>query len=273
MRGHPSCRGDATPLVSVPRPAPTPSEAESLAELYETLDALRRSDDPFAPAHERRWRWLLGWVRARSHVLARGGSREDVEQETLLAIGRHVRQMEADNPLAAAKWVSIILRRKHVDALRDLAGDPVARGLASGADESPLDELAAEEPLPAPHAVLADRYERMERAVLDFVEQSEPNILARVTRRAQARAAFYRLVLDLDAEGVESRLRLPEPVGKDRLYKWIERGRPLVAAAMRAWAARHPSDEEVAELAKVAIGLVEERRADAGKPRPSRRRS
>jgi DNA-directed RNA polymerase specialized sigma24 family protein len=255
------------------RSAPTPTEAESLAELLATLDALRRSDDPFAPSHERHWRWLLGWVRARSRGFAGSGPREDVEQETLVAIARHVRHMEADTPLGAAKWVSTILRRKHVDALREKAVDPVTRGLASSPEESPLDELAAEEPLPAAHAVLEDRYDRMERALLEFVEQSEPNVLTRVTRRAQARAAFYRLVLDLDAEGVDSRLRMAEPVGKDRLYKWVERGRPLVAAAMRAWAERHPSDEEIAALAKVAIELVEERRADAGKPRPSRRRS
>jgi hypothetical protein len=254
--------------------APTAQADEAaLAELYETLDALRRSDDPFAPSHELRWRWLLRWVRARSQRAARGASRDDVEQETVIAIGRHVRTMEATTPLGAAKWVSIILHRKHVDAVREHANDPVSKGLARTPEEAPLDDVAAEEPGPPSAAVLADRHARMEQELLSFVEDGGASALARVTQRAQARAAFYRLVLDLDAEGVEARLRLPEPVGKDRLYKWIERGRPIVAEAMRAWAARHPDDEEIGALASTVVELVEERRADAGKPRPGRRRA
>lgn len=253
--------------------APTaPSDEAALAELYETLDALRRSDDPFAPSHELRWRWLLRWVKARSQRAAGSASRDDIEQETLIAIGRHVRTMEATTPLGAAKWVSIILRRKHVDSVRDEATDPARTGLSRSPDEGPLDDLPADEPSP-PAAVLADRHARMEQEILAFVEHGDASALARVTQRAQARAAFYRLVLELDAEGVEARLRLPDPVGKDRLYKWIERGRPLVADAMRAWAARHPDDDEIAALAKVVIELVEDRRADAGKPRPGRRRA
>jgi len=244
-------------------------DEEALALLYETLDVLRHSDDPFASVHGARWRVIEGWVRAR-HRHDQQGDRDDVIQETLLAIGRNVVRMDATTPAAAAKWASIILRRKHVDAIRGRMrrSDRDARGGPAGEEE--LDQIEGPPP-PVPPELLEDRHDRIEAVVLAYIEEEVQAPLQRVTRRAQARACLHRLVRDLDIDEVDARLRLPDPISKERLYKWIERGRPTVAAAMRAWTQATPDDDEVRAMAQVVIELVETRRADAGKPRPERR--
>lgn len=243
------------------------SDEEGLRALYEALDALRRTDDPFDPRHDAVWRFLVGWVGARTRQGER--RRDDVVQETLLAIARHVRQMDASTPRQAARWASIILRRKHIDLVRADATDAVAHGL--GEAETALESAPSPDPAPPPELLEAHQ-RRIEEVVLAHLERAEPSASVRLTRRAMARAALYRLVLDLEPEAVEVRLSLPEPIGRDRLYKWIERGRALVADAMRAWRAAHPDEAEIVAISEVVIELVEARRADAGKPRPERRR-
>lgn len=243
------------------------SDEEGLRALYEALDALRRTEDPFDPGHDAVWRVLVGWVRARTRQGER--RRDDVVQETLLAIARHVRHMDATTPRQAARWASIILRRKHIDLARTDATDAVAHGLNEG--DAALDSAPSPEPAPAPELLEAHQ-RRIEEVVLAHIDRGEPSASVRLTRRSMARAALYRLVLDLEPEAVELRLALPEPIGKDRLYKWIERGRTLVADAMRAWEAAHPDEDEIRAISEVVVELVEARRADAGKPRPERRR-
>jgi hypothetical protein len=244
------------------------TDEEGLQALYDALDALRRAENPFDPRNDGVWRELNDWVRARTRKEER--RRDDVIQETLLAIARHVRQMDATSPRQAARWASIILRRKHIDLARTDALDAVAHGLGEG--DAALKSAASSEPGPAPELLEAHQ-RRIEEVVLAHIERSEPSASVRLTRRAMARAAIYRLVIDLEPEAVEARIALPEPVGKDRLYKWIERGRAIVAEAMRAWRAAHPDEDEIRVIADVVIELVEARRADAGKPRPERRRS
>jgi DNA-directed RNA polymerase specialized sigma24 family protein len=243
------------------------TDEEGLRALYEALDALRRSEDPFDSRHDGVWRVLVDWVRARTRQGER--RRDDVVQETLLAIARHVHQMDAATPRQAARWASIILRRKHIDLARTDATDAVAQGLSEG--DAALDSAQSPEPAPPPELLEAHQ-RRIEEVVLRHIEHGEPSASVRLTRRSMARAALYRLVLDLEPEAVEARLALPEPVGKDRLYKWIERGRAIVAEAMRAWMAAHPEEPEILAISDVVIELVEARRADAGKPRPERRR-
>ncbi|MBX7191172.1 MAG: hypothetical protein K1X94_03890 [Sandaracinaceae bacterium] len=240
----------------------------ALAALYAALDGLRRSEDPLDPRHDEAWRTLSRWIRERTHTQDR--RRDDVVQESLLAIARHVGQMDATSPRQAAKWASTILRRKQIDLSRADAVDAVAHGLVAGEDA--IDGVASPEEGVSP-AVLEEQYRRIEELVLAHIEETEPSATVRLTRRAMARAAIYRFVRDLEPDAIEARLALPEPVGKDRLYKWIERGRTLVAEAIRAWATAHPDESDVQAIAAVVIELVEARRADAGKPRPERRKS
>ena len=238
-----------------------------LRALYDALDVLRRSDEPFDPRNDAAWRVVSVWARGRAP--SRDRRHDDVVQETLLAIARYVPEMDATTPRAAAKWATTILRRKQIDVLRQDAIDAVAKGL--GEPDTSLDALNAEDPS-VPPALLDAEHRRIESVVLAAIEEGEPSAAVRLTRRSMARAAIYRLVLELEPDAIEARLALAEPVGKERLYKWIERGRALVADAMRGWAQAHPSEADVQAISEVVIELVEARRADAGKPRPERRK-
>ncbi len=245
-------------VISIDEPA--------LRALYDALDQLRRAEEPFDPRNDGAWRVVAGWARGR--VPARDRRHDDVVQESLLAIARYVRDMEAATPRAAAKWATTILRRKQIDVLRHDTIDAVARGMIEG--EATLDAITADEPT-VPATLLEAQYRRIEEVVLRAIED-EPSATVRLTRRSMARAAIYRFVLELEPEAVEARLALAEPVGKERLYKWIERGRTLVADAMRGWASARPSEPDVQAISAVVIDLVEARRVDAGKPRPERRK-
>lgn len=251
---------------AVARPRTAAKDEDDLALLYEALDSLRAATEPFGPAHEARWRVVERWIRVRHHH-DHLGDRDDVIQEAVLAIGRNVSRMDATTPAAAAKWVSTIVHRKRVDALR---GSVRRGGPAGGSGEAEVDDLEAPEPA-VPPEVLEERHARIEEVVLRHVERTVEDPLLRMGRRGQVRACIYRLVRDLEIPEVEARLRLADPISRELLYKWIERGRPTVAAAMRAWAEASAEDDEVQSLAAVVIELVEARRADAGKPRPDRR--
>lgn len=245
----------------------TSTDEDGLAALYRALDELRVGGDPLSARHDAAWRTVSRWVRDRTPLKDRRA--DDVAQETLLAIARHVVHMDAATPRQAAKWASTILRRKHIDVLRTDANDPIDKGL--GEQEGTLEGVGAGD-TPVPAHVLDAQHRRLEEVILAHIEATEPSATIRLTRRSMARAALYRLVVDLEPDAVESRLGLPEPVGKDRLYKWIERGRTVVADAMRAWSTRLPEEADVQALSAVVIELVEARRADAGRPRPERRR-
>ena len=73
--------------------------------------------------------------------------------------------------------------------------------------------------------------------------------------------------LEADAPGRDA-----GPLGRDRIYKWVERGRPIVVAALDRWASRCGEGSIEAGIAAVVREIVEARRVDAGKPRPDRRK-
>lgn len=221
-----------------------------------------------APHHAPAWGIVRAWIRGRG----RGADAEDIEQEALFAVMRNVQRMTAEVPLAAAKWISTILRHKHIDQIRARNVDALDHGLAHSADHDPLESVQADSEVRATPEMLEDRYGRIEEAILRFVEESESRPSLRLTKRAQGRAAFYRLVREFDSDDVEAAIAFPEPIGKDRLYKWIERGREVVAQAMDAWQARAPHDAEVAAIRDVVVDTMLARRADAGQPRPERRK-
>ena len=92
--------------------------------LFEHLVALRDSTHPLDPAHGHRWRAIDDWMSR-----AFPGADEDARQNALIGLMRHVGTMRAEAPLQAAKWVSTILRRKHVDHIRARDRDPVRSAL------------------------------------------------------------------------------------------------------------------------------------------------
>jgi hypothetical protein len=106
------------------------------------------------------------------------------------------------------------------------------------------------------------------------LEETERNESKRLLRATQAKACVLRLVHEADAEAIAAALDVGEPLAKDRIYKWIERGRPVVLLGLEHWErASAPEDvEHVQDIARALREIVEERRADAGLPRPTRRK-
>ncbi|MGF1468268.1 MAG: hypothetical protein ACFCGT_19270 [Sandaracinaceae bacterium] len=240
----------------------------SAEALFRELVALRAAKDPADPAHHARWRRVAAWL-----AEAFGGRRpedEDARQETLIALLRHVGTMRAESPRQAAKWVATIHRRKRVDRARRRTVDPVDRALASSTDPgASVDRVAApagpEGGIEAVAAVLSAALEHVDLALADGPEPASPRAL----RRLQAEATLLRRVHGASLDAIAELLEVGEPLSKDRLAKWVERGRPVVERGLARWAEAPDAAPEVLATLRALVGR---RRADAGQPRPGRRK-
>ena len=97
----------------------------------------------------------------------------------------------------------------------------------------------------------------------------------RLLRATQARATILRVVKEADADAIAVELDYGEPLGKDRSYKWVERGRPVVHLGLDRWLrlADEEDRDQIAQIVEAMREIVDERRADAGLPRPDRRKA
>ncbi|MCB9597356.1 MAG: hypothetical protein H6719_31820 [Sandaracinaceae bacterium] len=243
-----------------------------LEALYEQLCALRDAEDPTDPRHEHRWRVVADWL---ERAFPGGGDEgQDARQETLISLFRSISRMQAEAPKQAAKWISTILKRKRIDAIRARNADPVRQALrfeSARADATPtLDRLGCEgvrELTPAMlEGLVTLTLEHTHRAL----EEQVKNASKRQLRRTQAQATLLRLVCGWPAEAIVEALDYGEPIANDRLYKWIERGRAPVELGLDRWAAQ-AEGEEVGVI-EVLREIISERRADAGQPRLERRK-
>lgn len=250
----------------------------SAEPLFAHLVALRDADDPADPRHAARWRDVSAWLAAAFP----SPDAEDARQETLVSLVRNVHRMHAEAPLQAAKWVSTIHRRKRIDGLRARAHDPVHQGMQNQPRDptmpGPLDRLEA---VDAP-TLTSEMLQSLVTTVLDHVhralEETTASAPKRLLRRTQAQAALLRLVCGWDADAIAQVLDLGEPIGKDRLYKWIERGREPVQMGLARWSSQcGDEDEDEGARTRLIIDVIaqamDERRADAGRPRLHRRKN
>ena len=241
--------------------------------LFEHLCVLRDAEDPSHPSLGARWRYVADWV---ERAFPGGGDEgEDARQETLISLLRNVSRMQAVAPLQAAKWISTILRRKRIDAIRVRNNDPVRQALRF--------ESNREDATPTIERLGCDGIRELTPAMLDglvtlvlghvhrALEATVKSAAKRQLRRTQAQAALLRLVCGWNAEEITKALDYGEPIAKDRLYKWIERGRAPVLTGLERWAAEAEGDE--VGVVEVLREIVEDRRADAGKPRLERRKT
>ncbi|MCC6877700.1 MAG: hypothetical protein IT378_25550 [Sandaracinaceae bacterium] len=247
--------------------------------LFDALCALRDAADPSASEHRARWRTIARWLE--QAFAGASAEHDEARQATLISLLRHVHELRAESPLQAAKWVAVIHRRKRVDLARRRAADPVhgalrheraqERGDARGAL---IDRVAAEESLAGDPALIEQVVERVLFHVARDLEETERNAAKRLLRATQAQACLLRVVHEADAGAIAAALDVGEPLTKERIYKWVERGRPVVLAAIARWEREaEPEDREhVAEVARALREIVEERRADAGIARPARRK-
>ncbi len=245
--------------------------------LFEHLLLLRDAEDPTHPRHDKSWREVSRWL-ALAHP-SRTQDAEDARQEAMASLIRYIGGMRAESPVQAAKWLMTIVRRKHVDVARASARDPVTKALRAeprGPDATPLLDRIASDPQSRDGAPALARVVNLAlEHVQAFLEETVRNPGKRLLRAAQARATLLRLVYEQDAEAIVEALDYGEPIPKDRLYKWVERGRPTVLAALDRWEGSLQDEgdgETMLPVIEALRELVGKRRADAGQPRPGRRR-
>ncbi|MBX3276153.1 MAG: hypothetical protein KF729_38225 [Sandaracinaceae bacterium] len=243
----------------------------TIERLFEHLAALRDAPDRLAPVHDARWREVARWIE--QTFAGAGPEAEDARQETLFSVVRYIATMQADTPKAAAKWVSTIHKHKRVDQLRRRRSDPVREALRYETGEeglASLERVGDDGARPLAPEVLDGLVALVLEHTHHALDATCPSATVRQLRRLQAQATLLRVVADWSADEIARALDYGEPIGPDRLYKWIERGRATVLLGLDRWAAEVHGDE--LEVITVLRELVTERRADAGRPRPSRRK-
>jgi DNA-directed RNA polymerase specialized sigma24 family protein len=241
------------------------------AELFGALTRLRdaaRGAQPRDLAAERvDWRRVEVFVR-RSRA-AEGQDCDDVVQEALLAIARHVGDLDARDEGASVAWCARIVRHKKIDLSRARAregqrvetrqDEPTAVDLLEGDDGRAIDDRA-----------LSILLEVVDEAIVKHVDGLGIRSAAeRQLKRSQARATLHR-VMGTDTAELRSVLALEPSFGADRLAKWIERGRPILVAVLDRLAWDHEGDAKDVVLALREAVLA--RRVDAGVARPDRRK-
>jgi DNA-directed RNA polymerase specialized sigma24 family protein len=222
----------------------------------------RRADRELSPA----WKTVTAWLRHR----VPGRDKEDLRQDALVKIVRHIDTCEARGAAGAATWLLRIARHTAIDASRTAKLSPVDRALRDRTDElDPLERMVATEEDAVSNEALGALAGELEEALDAALAIQHPSAIARIGPRAHGRARLYRRLLGLSVAEVKDRLGWHVPLTDDLVSKWIERGQVPLADAIRRWTEEDPD-------ARGALGerLGEElgvRRHDAGKPRPARR--
>lgn len=222
-----------------------------------------RSDRELGPA----WRIVSDWLARRLP----GAQYDDVRQEALVKVVRHVDACEARGATSTASWLLRIARRTAIDADRSARTSPIDRALKSRPpDVDPIDEVlapdAGESVSPSAVAELAaELLEALERWLADRYPSAE----ARIVPRVQARARLERRLFARSIREVREALDWHTPVTDEVISKWIERGQAPLDAAVRRWV--EDDVEGRTELGERIRAALAERREDAGRPRPERR--
>ncbi|MCZ7681160.1 MAG: hypothetical protein M5U28_21185 [Sandaracinaceae bacterium] len=230
-----------------------------LVALYDSLAALRqlaRSENARSAAREPHWRIVERYV-CDTWPRALG---EDLRQEVLLTLFLHVHSLRALRPRSAAAWIRSIRHSKRMDAQERYSG---IRLLSTERKLPPL-ALAApvEPPLEIVEAILC-AFEAEAWHTL----ASDPNPARRHRRLQRVRAALRRLVLHERLETVARHLGVD--ASPALVAKWVERGRADILATLERLRSEAPDTVELYEFLEE---LARRRRADAGRPRPGRRR-
>ena len=241
----------------------------SIDEIHAVLCRLRDAARGEGMRDRRReqsdWRSVDAWIRRQRTT--KGSEGDDVAQEALIAIARRIGDLDARDPASAAAWLSRIARHKQIDVARVRARE--GKRVEPVGDEEATDAIARDDAGHVDNDALARLTAIVEEAITTHVATLELAAADRQMRRMQARASLHR-VLGASQSELRAALALEDSMPGDRLHKWVERGRPILAAALEAEAGKHesPARELLERLREVAL----ERRADAGIARPSRRK-
>jgi DNA-directed RNA polymerase specialized sigma24 family protein len=263
-------------------------------QLYDALDTLRRASAISAEAmraeHD-------AWDTIARHVEQLCPREPDVAQDALVTVVRSISRFRGSSAGEALQWLGSIVRSRRLDAAAKRSRDPVTLALrAKGAreDDDRVDPLESVAPFDGPGAAGATA-EGVEvealRADLERVRELVFGVLATQLREAsiaphralvrerQARVCWLSIVERAGSDAILASLG-PDAPTRATLYKWVERGRPTLLAALRHARravtvdphAQGPMDQEPG-LQGVLLALearVAARRADAGLERPAR---
>lgn len=228
------------------------------------LLGIRDATDLRAPHVSASWREVDAVVRQRVARLERDPDRAaDMRQRALVTVMRSVQTLRAATDAEASEWLWRVCRGRVIDESREgQRSRLISISRLRRHSDLGMDGFEGEPPaVPAGPAIEAVIRE-LERHV-EAVARGRTNPTMAVV---QARAAIDGLLLEMPAE------EIAPGRSRDVAYKWVERGRPVVAAAAARWAASAESEAE--EAIALALGeLVARRRVTFGQARPARRKS
>lgn len=249
-------------------PAPNPADPPGSGDaLFDALLRLRDAADLSAPSLRAAWRTVDTAVQGRVVANARGFPDvvPDAHQVTMLAIVRSVARLRATAPTEASRWLWEICTARTRDVIR--YEQRQFRNRERGLNGSPaeLESLVGEPPIatspPDPDLLWSCLAPHLE-ALAD--QHREP-----AQRMLTSMATFLRVIGELEADAIAA--RIAPGASRDLIYKWVERGRPMLLGAIARWWRSTRSDLERSIAAELEE-LVEVRRADVGIERPERRR-
>jgi hypothetical protein len=187
----------------------------------------------------------------------------------MIAIARHVDDLDARDPGSAIAWCARIAHHKRIDLVRARVRRVPVDAAREG-EPSAVDFLERDDGRPIDDRALAMLIEVVETAIAAHVEGLAIGSADRQLKRSQARATLHRL-LGTDTEQLRAVLAVEPTFGSDRLAKWVERGRPILVAVLERLAWDHEGDAR--EMAFALRDMALSRRIDAGIARPERRRA
>jgi DNA-directed RNA polymerase specialized sigma24 family protein len=242
--------------------------------VLEILRAITGAPDPNAKAVAWAWRALSEHIDRRYRLPPR--EHADVRQRTLLKVWKGAAGIEADSAGRAEAWlrrVHMSARIEHHRAVGTRMMDAALRSTPADGDLGFVERALAHDGDGDDVLVRPDADEKLEQALGEVLDRVsvwlEENVSIARKRQGDYRRAECALLANvrgLDASAIVAMLGIDPPPAKDVIYKWIERGREQVLIpALDGW--DHPIAGTLRDQ------LIASRRADAGKPRESRRGS
>jgi DNA-directed RNA polymerase specialized sigma24 family protein len=214
--------------------------------------------------------WRIVETLVRRTRSAQGSDGDDVLQETLIAIARHVVDLDARDAGAAVAWCARIASHKKIDLARARTRER-QKVEAHEAELDVVDLIERDDGRPIDDRALALLIDGIEDAIVRHVDAlGIRSATERQLKRTQARATLHR-VMGAETDQLRGVLGLEPSFGNARLAKWVERGRPLLLAVVEGLAWDHEGTAR--DVLFTLRDLVLTRRADAGLARPARRKT
>ena len=194
---------------------------------------------------------------------------DDVQQDVSLKLLRSNTGFVGDTDAAAVAYLRAVVRNVIIDLGRRDEVRP--RAVPSREGETPLVDRV---PAPDPDADTSHADgERAVEALLDrllaetecMIERSGKHVVQRQNAWNAAQSTVLARIRGMEAESIATELGVPT-ASRACIHKWVERGRPLLLAALDQLATT--ADPAGLHAMGNLRGILVKRRQDAGKARP-----